>query len=96
MSIYKTLDLEIATDLNMALEKWTMTMDKFRAWTLIKNKEIFQVKIPQTQRPCGLMDKAPDFGSGDCRFESCQGRHFFNLRVRQKEKIREVKCLFSR
>ena len=24
--------------------------------------------------PCGLMDKAPDFGSGDCRFESCQGR----------------------
>ena len=30
-------------------------------------------------RPCGLMDKAPDFGSGDCRFESCHGRliHFF-------------------
>ena len=26
------------------------------------------------KRPCGLMDKAPDFGSGDCRFESCQGR----------------------
>ena len=25
-------------------------------------------------RPCGLMDKAPDFGSGDCRFESCHGR----------------------
>ena len=24
--------------------------------------------------PCGLMDKAPDFGSGDCRFESCHGR----------------------
>ena len=20
------------------------------------------------------MDKAPDFGSGDCRFESCHGR----------------------
>ena len=27
-------------------------------------------------RPCGLMDKAPDFGSGDCRFESCHGRLF--------------------
>ena len=27
-----------------------------------------------TERPCGLMDKAPDFGSGDCRFESCHGR----------------------
>ena len=26
--------------------------------------------------PCGLMDKAPDFGSGDCRFESCHGRNF--------------------
>jgi hypothetical protein len=26
------------------------------------------------KRPCGLMDKAPDFESGDCRFESCQGR----------------------
>ena len=23
---------------------------------------------------CGLMNKAPDFGSGDCRFESCQGQ----------------------
>ena len=28
-------------------------------------------------RPCGLMDKAPDFGSGDCRFESCHGRSVF-------------------
>ena len=27
-----------------------------------------------TLRPCGLMDKAPDFESGDCRFESCHGR----------------------
>ena len=26
--------------------------------------------------PCGLMDKAPDFGSGDCRFESCHGQNF--------------------
>ena len=30
-------------------------------------------------RPCGLMDKAPDFGSGDCRFESCHGRFLFHL-----------------
>ncbi len=27
-------------------------------------------------RACGLMDKAPDFGSGDCRFESCHARAF--------------------
>ena len=26
--------------------------------------------------PCGLMDKTPDFGSGDCRFESYHGRSF--------------------
>ena len=29
--------------------------------------------------PCGLMDKAPDFGSGDCRFESCHGRTFYHF-----------------
>ena len=27
--------------------------------------------------PCGLMDKASDFGSEDCRFESCHGRNSF-------------------
>ena len=31
----------------------------------------------QILRPCGPMDKAPDFGSGDCRFESCHGRLIF-------------------
>ena len=30
-------------------------------------------------RPRGLMDKASDFGSEDCRFESCRGRNFFNV-----------------
>ena len=31
-------------------------------------------KLPGTpSRSCGLMDKAPDFGSGDCRLESCHG-----------------------
>ena len=25
------------------------------------------------------MDKAPDFGSGDCRFESCHGRYLLSL-----------------
>lgn len=27
--------------------------------------------------PRGLMDKASDFGSEDCRFESCRGRYIF-------------------
>ena len=26
---------------------------------------------------CGLMDKASDFGSEDCRFESCHARKLF-------------------
>ena len=32
---------------------------------------------PLTYRPCGLMDKASDFESEDCRFESCHGRIIF-------------------
>ena len=28
-------------------------------------------------RPCGLMEKASVSGAGDCRFESCHGRHFY-------------------
>ena len=32
-------------------------------------------------RPCGLMDKASDFGSEDCRFESCHGRLYLFLMV---------------
>ena len=32
-------------------------------------------------RLCGLMDKAPDFGSGDCRFESCHDRYFLALDI---------------
>ena len=29
--------------------------------------------------PCGPTDKASDYESGDCRFESCQGQHFWTL-----------------
>ena len=29
------------------------------------------------RRPCGPMDKASDYGSGDSRFESWQGRFLF-------------------
>ena len=32
--------------------------------------------------PCGLMDKASDFGSEDCRFESCHGRPFLPVSYR--------------
>ena len=27
-------------------------------------------------RASGAMDNAPDYGSGDCRFNSCLARHF--------------------
>ena len=39
----------------------------------LKSLEAF-LKSASTTRPCGLMDKASDFGSEDCRFESCHGR----------------------
>ena len=31
----------------------------------------------QCKRSCGPMDKASDYESGDCRFESCQDQTFF-------------------
>ncbi|VDM43021.1 unnamed protein product [Toxocara canis] len=33
-----------------------------------------QHKFGRRSWPRGLMDKASDFGSEDCRFESCRGR----------------------
>ena len=30
--------------------------------------------------PCGPTDKASDYESGDCRFESCQDQHFYSPR----------------
>ena len=37
-------------------------------------KQVYAIRV------CGLMDKAPDFGSGDCRFESCHTRANRRLR----------------
>ena len=44
-----------------------------RAYMRIANK----IETQCHRGSCGLMDKAPDFGSGDCRFESCHDRFFF-------------------
>ena len=41
-----------------------------RAYMRIANK----IETQCHRGSCGLMDKAPDFGSGDCRFESCHDR----------------------
>ena len=38
--------------------------------------------------PRGLMDKASDFGSEDCRFESCRGRSFDSILYRHLNAIR--------
>ena len=32
-------------------------------------------------RSCGPMDKASDYKSGDCRFESCQDQHFVQANI---------------
>ena len=44
-------------------------------------------------RPCGLMDKASDFESEDCRFESCHGRIYYFLLVTDYKKSRI--CVFK-
>ena len=38
---------------------------------------IEEILFNEQDRPRGPMDKAPDFESGDCRFESCRGRNSF-------------------
>ena len=38
------------------------------------SKKVTTFAVQYTMWPCGLMDKASDFGSEDCRFESCHGR----------------------
>ena len=37
-----------------------------------------------TERPCGLMDKASVSDTGDCKFESCQGRQGFGSNSRER------------
>ena len=34
--------------------------------------------------PCGPTDKASDYESGDCRFESCQGQNIFENFLRKE------------
>ena len=43
-----------------------------------------------TERPCGLMDKASVSDTGDCKFESCQGRQGFFLALIQKKEDAET------
>ena len=38
-----------------------------------------RVVLNSTNWPCGPTDKASDYESGDCRFESCQGQLFKNI-----------------
>ncbi|VDL80789.1 unnamed protein product [Nippostrongylus brasiliensis] len=46
-----------------------------------KGYKVVAVELNEIIQPraCGLMDKASDFGSEDCRFESCQGRNILLL-----------------
>ena len=43
---------------------------------IVKLPIIIRNNTHTATRVCGLMDKAPDFGSGDCRFESCHARNY--------------------
>ena len=60
------------------------TLNLYKLATLVEIILILSSEFltPLPESSCGLMDKAPDFGSGDCRFESCQGRYIpFDLPV---------------
>ena len=69
-----------------------------------KQSQVWLVLGGNDQRPCGLifffffglMDKAPDFGSGDCRFESCHGRFLLQSRLTRKSCCGEGIGLSSR
>ena len=39
----------------------------------------FRSVVPCIKRSCGAMDNASDYGSEDCRFESCQDRNLFSM-----------------
>ena len=44
---------------------------------MLKSGEVAESKLDVWQeRPCGLMDKASVSDTGDCKFESCQGRKY--------------------
>ena len=43
--------------------------------------------------PCGLMDKASVYDTGDCRFDSCQGRSFTLLLNNSIVWFKEYLCL---
>ena len=42
---------------------------------------------------CGQMDKASDFESEDCRFESCHDQNLFSLLFQALCKEVKIKCL---
>ena len=78
-----TMFIEIKLDLSRACSPTVCTISS--TWGLdfyIFNILILRMWFELKQRPSGLMDKASDFESEDCRFESCLGR-FFNFFCRE-------------
>ena len=55
-------------------------------WVARGSKENKDKQSFHQWRSCGPMDKASDYESGDCRFESCQGQHFFHKKLSRCEK----------
>ena len=50
-----------------------MREDNKLLWTVVVVKQFTEDNV----WPCGPTDKASDYESGDCRFESCQGHNFW-------------------
>ena len=77
----------------------TRMLNKTLIYKLYEKKRSSQnVKIIKKYRlkltgPCGLMDKASDFESEDCRFESCHGRLFFHIKFDVFNKYQSIPFL---
>ena len=68
--------LELLCTVLLSTFKKDTTLKLYKIATLVEIILILSSEFltPLPESSCGLMDKAPDFGSGDCRFESCQVR----------------------
>ena len=75
MSIHPLLSFQIGAFLSLAADSEPAVS------TLVAMLSNLGFPVPQRQckRSCGPMDKASDYESGDCRFESCQDQTFYPL-----------------
>ena len=79
MSIHPLLSFQIGAFLSLAADSEPAVSTLV---AMLSHSGIFVLQR-QCKRSCGPMDKASDYESGDCRFESCQDHKLFILQTFQ-------------